>query len=123
MIVSGSCVYDTFKFSSSVVILIYILKKMVVKLCFFQLKCDFCGYFIFWQQIDARALRAVAIEHSKDADAAVEAVLLEIIPFFSERSRPSTPSTGNTTVGQPLGGIKLSTLSDYDTQTVFGRCY
>ncbi|KAL6527639.1 hypothetical protein OROMI_029450 [Orobanche minor] len=46
-------------------------------------------------QIDARVLRAVAIEHKKDADAAVEAVLVEIIPFFVERSRPSTPLTGS----------------------------
>ncbi|KAG8370711.1 hypothetical protein BUALT_Bualt13G0011700 [Buddleja alternifolia] len=44
-------------------------------------------------QVDSRALRAVAIEHSKDADAAVEAVLVEIIPFFAERSRPSSPLT------------------------------
>lgn len=51
-------------------------------------------------QIDARVLRAVAIEHSKDADAAVEAVLMEIIPFFSERSRPITPLTGSITVGE-----------------------
>ncbi|CAA0832089.1 Unknown protein [Striga hermonthica] len=42
-------------------------------------------------QIDARALRAVAIEHNKDPNAAVEAVLEEIVPFFSERSAPSSP--------------------------------
>ncbi|KAK4441693.1 hypothetical protein Salat_0504200 [Sesamum alatum] len=50
-------------------------------------------------QIDARVLRAVAIEHSKDVDAAVEAVLLEIIPYFTERSRPSAPSSGSIAVG------------------------
>ncbi|GER39235.1 hypothetical protein STAS_15832 [Striga asiatica] len=42
-------------------------------------------------QIDARVLRAVAIEHSKDVDAAAEAVLMEIIPFLTERSRSTTP--------------------------------
>lgn len=54
----------------------------------------------FLQQVDARALRAVAIEHSKDADAAVEAVLVEIIPFFTERSTPNTPLTGSIAVGE-----------------------
>ncbi|KAL0458065.1 UNVERIFIED_CONTAM: hypothetical protein Slati_0433700 [Sesamum latifolium] len=50
-------------------------------------------------QIDARVLRAVAIEHSKDVDAAVEAVLLEIIPYFTERSGPSGPLSGSIAVG------------------------
>ncbi|KAK6164690.1 hypothetical protein DH2020_001554 [Rehmannia glutinosa] len=40
-------------------------------------------------QLDARALRAAAIEHSKDVDAAVVAVLEEIVPFFVERSEPT----------------------------------
>ncbi|KAL8029020.1 hypothetical protein ABFX02_14G201000 [Erythranthe guttata] len=53
-------------------------------------------------EIDARILRAVAVEHSRDADAAVEAVLVEIIPFLSEISRPGTPLSGSTTsVGKP----------------------
>ncbi|XP_042048533.1 uncharacterized protein LOC121794439 isoform X1 [Salvia splendens] len=68
-------------------------------------------------QIDARALRAVAIEHSKDADAAVEAVLVEIIPFFSERSRPHTPSTGSTTVGESSGGA-VTTVQTADCTSV-----
>ncbi|KAL6502848.1 hypothetical protein OROHE_024016 [Orobanche hederae] len=55
-------------------------------------------------QIDARVLRAVAIEHKKDADAAVEAVLVEIIPFFVERSRPSTPLTGSISEGESSEG-------------------
>ncbi|KAH6799674.1 hypothetical protein C2S51_036158 [Perilla frutescens var. frutescens] len=50
-------------------------------------------------QIDPRALRAVAIEHSKDVDAAVETVLAEVIPFFTIRTRPKTPSTGSVSVG------------------------
>ncbi|KAI3829628.1 hypothetical protein L1987_03755 [Smallanthus sonchifolius] len=36
-------------------------------------------------QVDSRALKAVAIEHSKDADAAVEVVLVEIIPNLPEK--------------------------------------
>ncbi|XP_073283784.1 uncharacterized protein [Primulina huaijiensis] len=51
-------------------------------------------------EIDARVIRAVAIEHSKDPDAAVEAVLEEIIPFFSEISRPTTPLTGRSFLDQ-----------------------
>lgn len=35
-------------------------------------------------QVDTRLLRAVAIENSKDADAAVEVVLTEIIPYLSK---------------------------------------
>ncbi|KAL0437509.1 UNVERIFIED_CONTAM: hypothetical protein Sradi_0458800 [Sesamum radiatum] len=50
-------------------------------------------------QIDARVLRAVAIEHSKDVDAAVEAVLFEIIPYFTERSGPSGTLSGSIAVG------------------------
>ncbi|CAI9761428.1 unnamed protein product [Fraxinus pennsylvanica] len=52
-------------------------------------------------QIDSRVLRAVAIEHSKDADAAIDAVLEEIIPFFTERSRQSCQSGGSMNVGEP----------------------
>lgn len=36
--------------------------------------------------VDSRILRAVAIEHSKDADVAVEVVLVEVIPRLSEQS-------------------------------------
>ncbi|XP_076882647.1 uncharacterized protein LOC143531185 [Bidens hawaiensis] len=39
-------------------------------------------------QVDSRVLKAVAIEHSKDADMAVEVVLVEIIPNL-----PKKPST------------------------------
>ncbi|KAJ9696246.1 hypothetical protein PVL29_008469 [Vitis rotundifolia] len=35
-------------------------------------------------QVDARLLKAVAIEHSKDADAAVEFVLYDVLPFLSQ---------------------------------------
>lgn len=37
-------------------------------------------------EIDSRVLRAVSIEHHMDPDAAVEAVLMEVIPFFTERT-------------------------------------
>ncbi|KAL1539789.1 putative serine/threonine-protein kinase kinX [Salvia divinorum] len=43
--------------------------------------------------VDDRALRAVAIEHVNDVDAVVEAVLEDIIPFFTLRSAPSSPLT------------------------------
>ncbi|XP_073063419.1 uncharacterized protein [Primulina eburnea] len=51
-------------------------------------------------EIDARVIRAVAIEHSKDPDAAVEAVLEEIIPFFSEISTPTRALTGSSSLDQ-----------------------
>lgn len=37
-------------------------------------------------QVDSRILRAVAIEHAKDADLAVEAVITEVIPQLAEKS-------------------------------------
>ncbi|KAI3449606.1 hypothetical protein Pfo_006271 [Paulownia fortunei] len=63
-------------------------------------------------QIDARALRAVAIEHSKDADAAVGAVLEEIIPFFIERSKPSSPLTRSISVGESSEGAIVGTQTE-----------
>nr|GMD26855.1 rab11 family-interacting protein 3 isoform X2 [Ipomoea batatas]GMD27904.1 rab11 family-interacting protein 3 isoform X2 [Ipomoea batatas] len=48
-------------------------------------------------EVDSRVLRAVAIEHCKDPDAAVEVVLTEVIPFLTERSKPlpaSSPKNG-----------------------------
>ncbi|XP_048138932.1 uncharacterized protein LOC115730459 isoform X2 [Rhodamnia argentea] len=53
-------------------------------------------------QLDARVLKAVAIENSKDADAAVEVVLSEILPYVSVQEKPqSSPS-------QYLGSLNLS---------------
>ncbi|KAL3849843.1 hypothetical protein ACJIZ3_011725 [Penstemon smallii] len=69
-------------------------------------------------QIDARVLRAVAIEHSKDADAAVEAVLGEIIPFFTERSKPSSPFTGSIHVGESSTAQNGCNVSDGTQQFV-----
>ncbi|CAK9175838.1 unnamed protein product [Ilex paraguariensis] len=43
-------------------------------------------------EIDARLLRAVAVEHRKDANVAVEAVLTEVIPFLSERTMATNSS-------------------------------
>lgn len=48
-------------------------------------------------QVDSRILRAVAIEHSKDADVAVEVVLVEVIPRLSEQSL--TDSSSNKSKG------------------------
>lgn len=43
-------------------------------------------------QVDSRLLRAVAIEHPKDADVAVEVVLVEVIPHLSEHSQTQSQS-------------------------------
>ncbi|GAU51123.1 hypothetical protein TSUD_28740 [Trifolium subterraneum] len=42
-------------------------------------------------QVDSRLLRAVAIEHPKDADMAAEVVLTEIIPSIAKKLLPVTP--------------------------------
>ncbi|XP_073142420.1 uncharacterized protein [Henckelia pumila] len=68
-------------------------------------------------QIDARALRAVAIEHSKDPDAAVEAVLVEIIPFFDDRSRSSVP-IGSISMGHSPKAIAPTQLVDMSRETI-----
>lgn len=76
---------------------------------FFGWSQDLCGktlgfYFIFnistlykcvnmvsfCAQIDTRLLKAVAIEHSKDADAAATIVLTEILPYWSKKSLTSS---------------------------------
>nr|XP_043609313.1 cell surface antigen I/II-like [Erigeron canadensis] len=57
-------------------------------------------------QVDSRILRAVAIEHSKDADTAVEVVLVEIIPSLSEQSfavRSSNTSTSSLSLTEDGG--------------------
>ncbi|XP_019428342.1 PREDICTED: uncharacterized protein LOC109336289 isoform X1 [Lupinus angustifolius] len=45
-------------------------------------------------QIDARLLKAVAIENPEDTDIAVEIVLTEIIPSMSKSLSPATPPQG-----------------------------
>lgn len=47
---------------------------------------------MFPLQIDARMLRAVAIEHPKDADEAASVVLSEILPSFPSLSTHSRSS-------------------------------
>ena len=51
----------------------------------------------YFLQIDSRLLRAVAIEHPKDADIAVEVVIEEVIPNLSQhsQSQSSTSSYSN----------------------------
>ncbi|KAK6937499.1 hypothetical protein RJ641_031007 [Dillenia turbinata] len=41
---------------------------------------------VLFKKVDARILKAVAIEHSKDVDAAVEVVLLEVLPNIPYKS-------------------------------------
>lgn len=40
-------------------------------------------------QVDQRILKAVAIENSKDVDAAAETILTEILPYLTKKSTPS----------------------------------
>jgi hypothetical protein len=44
------------------------------------------------EQVDSRLLRAVAIEHPKDADMAAEVVLTEIMPSLAKKLLPVTPT-------------------------------
>ncbi|KAL3626106.1 hypothetical protein CASFOL_029655 [Castilleja foliolosa] len=60
-------------------------------------------------QIDTRVLRAVAIEHSKDVDAACEAVLTEIIPFITLRSTSGSPLSQSLYEGQSSEGVAAPT--------------
>ncbi|CAO2839708.1 unnamed protein product [Amaranthus hypochondriacus] len=46
-------------------------------------------------QVDARLLKAVAIEHAKDPDAAVETILTDIFPFMCEKPSVVTPIVSN----------------------------
>ncbi|XVF32619.1 hypothetical protein REPUB_Repub17cG0098000 [Reevesia pubescens] len=46
-------------------------------------------------QVDSRILKAVAIENSKDVDAAAEIVLSEIMPYLSTRTVVASSSTQN----------------------------
>ncbi|KAG8389373.1 hypothetical protein BUALT_Bualt02G0222500 [Buddleja alternifolia] len=75
-------------------------------------------------QIDSRALRAVSIEHYKDVDAAVQAVLEEIIPFFVEKSRPSSPLTRSISKEKlseaPLGAISSTQSADDQSVNTVG---
>lgn len=43
-------------------------------------------------QVDARLLKAVAIEHAKDLDGAVESVLTDVLPFTSDKAHVPTPT-------------------------------
>lgn len=47
-------------------------------------------------EVDSRILRAVAIEHCKDADTAVEVVLSEVIPCLTKRPSTSSEHSGVT---------------------------
>ncbi|GFP82010.1 hypothetical protein PHJA_000344300 [Phtheirospermum japonicum] len=60
-------------------------------------------------QIDSRVLRAVAIEHSKDVDAACEAVLTEIIPFMTLRSTSGSLLSQSLYEGQSSEGVVVPT--------------
>ncbi|XP_076917814.1 uncharacterized protein LOC143578012 [Bidens hawaiensis] len=56
-------------------------------------------------QVDSRILKAVAIEHSKDADIAVEVVLLEVIPNLPKKpSTVGSSSNSKSSLGVYEGG-------------------
>lgn len=55
-------------------------------------------------QVDARILKAVAIEHSKDADVAAEVVLSEVIPSLSRHSAAPSPPCEDTSPSLLLDG-------------------
>ncbi|KAK4418247.1 hypothetical protein Salat_2237400 [Sesamum alatum] len=60
-------------------------------------------------KVDDRALRAVALEHSNDVNAAVVAVVEEVIPFFIQRSTPGTPLSQSSYVGESSEGAIVET--------------
>lgn len=63
--------------------------------------------FLFYSaQVDTRILKAVAIEHSKDADAAAECILSEVLPFMTRQFPAPSSSHENPYSGDPYeGGI------------------
>ncbi|XP_052293285.1 uncharacterized protein LOC102624032 isoform X2 [Citrus sinensis] len=64
-------------------------------------------------QIDTRLLKAVAIEHSKDADAAATIVLTEILPYWSKKSLTSSSVISNRTASSTSSkDLSLRRLSD-----------
>ncbi|KAL3725556.1 hypothetical protein ACJRO7_030565 [Eucalyptus globulus] len=67
-------------------------------------------------QLDARLLKAVAIEHPKDADAAVEVVLSEVLPHMLQKEKIADSCSENTSsLGQSVGEVES------DEQTSLSR--
>lgn len=54
-----------------------------------------CFFLFCFSQLDAHLLKAVAIENSRDVDAAVEVVLSEILPYMTENATPPSCLPGN----------------------------
>lgn len=52
-------------------------------------------FLLYVLQIDARILKAVAIEHSKDVDEAVNDILTEVLPLLTGESVTPANTTGN----------------------------
>ncbi|XP_020870314.1 uncharacterized protein LOC9325515 isoform X2 [Arabidopsis lyrata subsp. lyrata] len=67
-------------------------------------------------QIDARILRAVAIEHPKDADEAAAVVLSEIIPSFSSNLSHNLTQSSNKSSGS------ISDREERGLEDVVSRC-
>lgn len=56
---------------------------------------DACVLSFCTKQVDPRLLRAVAIEHPKDADLAAGIVIAEVIPFMSKKLPAAIPPQHN----------------------------
>ncbi|KAF8015275.1 hypothetical protein BT93_H0931 [Corymbia citriodora subsp. variegata] len=58
-------------------------------------------------QLDARLLKAVAFEHPKDADAAVEVILSEVLPHMLQKEKISDSCSDNmSSLGQSVGEVE-----------------
>ncbi|KAL7112850.1 hypothetical protein ACP275_04G026600 [Erythranthe tilingii] len=66
--------------------------------------------------IDVRILKAVALEHHKDADAAAGVVLEEIIPYLDEKSRPSSPLSQSVASVESTQGTISHQVEEESTQ-------
>ncbi|GAV82738.1 hypothetical protein CFOL_v3_26189, partial [Cephalotus follicularis] len=77
-----------------------------------------------FSQVDPRLLRAVAIENSRDADAAVEIVLSEILPYLSKQSvAPGFSSTSKDSyTSTSKKEVPVVASNDHDEYNLLRRC-
>lgn len=61
---------------------------------------------LVFPEVDTRILKAVAIEHSKDADAAAECILSEVLPFMTRQFPAPSSSHENPYSGDPYEGAE-----------------
>ncbi|XP_042518062.1 uncharacterized protein LOC122091892 [Macadamia integrifolia] len=77
-------------------------------------------------QVDIRVLKAVAIEHPKDADAAVECILFEVLPYLRSPSEPLCTQNDSQDVNhsifggeEPGQGVVEGVIADSQSNSVF----